>query len=228
MFMGTASIIFLVCLVILFVLLFSPFIYGVKSSCQQTYSWQVWFRYGFLASIQRAGAEGSSQNKARFLGIPVKLASAGKRNKKEKKKQDSGESNRANLKVILSFLQNKLPREIWKLIRDLFNRIKPDQLTVQARIGFYEPDYTAYLIVLSGCLQQINSHYDIELEPVWDDEHFEYQLQVYGRIIPFYLLMSMARFLFNRAMISFIVDVVKNRRKKSARNATRTLVQGYR
>lgn len=226
--MGTASIILLVGFVLLLIVLFSPFIYRVESSCQQTHSWRAWFQYGFLASIQLSGAQGNSENKARFLCIPVKLTSAEKRSKKDKKKQDSAQSNKTDLKVLLSFLQNKLPREIWNLIRDLFNRIKPNQLTWQARIGFYEPDYTACLLAISGCLQQICCQYDIEIEPVWDEEHFEHHLQIYGRIIPFYLLVSIVRFIFNRAMLRFIVDVVKNRRKNSSRNATRTLVKGYR
>jgi len=119
--------------------------------------------------------------------------------------------------MIRSFLKNCLHISSWELCKKLFCMFSPNSILITGRYGFYEPEYTAFLLSVSSFLNSFKEEYTINLEPVWDDEYLELYVHISGFVIPALLLFHLLKFILQGSTLRFLAEMRKN--KKAHNNA---------
>lgn len=92
----------------------------------------------------------------------------------------------------------RLLREIWLLFKDLIRIANPDRIKVKGRFGFDNPEHTGYLFMLTIPLLNRDRRLQLDLEPVWGQEHLELCIDGSGRIRLSSLLYRSLRFVANK------------------------------
>lgn len=128
-----------------------------------------------------------------------------KLHKAYKSPESSSRSSRGRTRLSSSrFLLRKvvsdagLRAQILNLIITVWQNIKPNHVTVIARIGFSEPHYTSWMMALAAMLQTNNNDYTIHIEGVWDEPCLEGELGLTGKVIPGMILWYILKFALHR------------------------------
>lgn len=130
-----------------------------------------------------------------IFGLPFSLHPEkwGKKEKKIKEKKKKGRKN------LFSEAFRILDRDFFKsgtaLIRDLLKLLHPARVVIKGKLGFDEPHITGWLAALTGILEECCSAVWLDIEPVWQEEHYEFNILVEGRLATGAILFRVARFL---------------------------------
>lgn len=175
----------LLLLVVLFVLLI-PFRYKVQAGYEQNCWFDFWIRCSPAFTL--TGSWGERQNmplKVKFilLGMPLSIDPE-KTDKKEKVKVKKEKKKRKikGLKSALAIIDKDLRMSGMTLIKDLLQILKPDLFCINGKIGFDEPHLTGWLAAVTNTLKQSCKGIFVDLEPVWGDEHYEFEALIKGRL----------------------------------------------
>ncbi len=120
--------------------------------------------------------------------------------KEKKKKKDQ----RFSPLALLGALDREFMGNAMVLLRDILNMIKPKKVMLKGRLGFPEPHlngwFAALLYTLKECCGEIVS----DIEPVWEEEHYEFFCYIEGRLAICLLLFRALRFLLMRRTREFL------------------------
>lgn len=96
----------------------------------------------------------------------------------------------------------RLLREAWSLVKDLIHIANPDRIKVKGRFGFDNSEHTGYLFMLTLPLLNRDRRLQVDVEPVWGQEHFDLHIDGRGRIRIYALLYRSFRFVTNKKIRS--------------------------
>ena len=135
-------------------------------------------------------------------------------------------------KQILTFIQAladaKFLVATYQLISDLFKLSKPRKIKLKAEIGFSDPYYTGLLMSLLNFNSLFRSP-SINIQPVWREEIYLFDLFLTGRIVIIRLLVRLIKYLLNPAVrknirqfrkISVAPETVYDSRLRKSKNVT--------
>ncbi|MGI6038560.1 MAG: hypothetical protein ACOYD6_10115, partial [Limnochordia bacterium] len=100
----------------------------------------------------------------------------------------------------------RLPRGITKevvvcsktLMRDLIWAVKPRLWRLHGRVGLAEPDGTGYLVLFLTTIKELFPGADLQIEPLWEEEYYDLDLTVAGRILLILPLLALLKYGFSR------------------------------
>lgn len=177
----------LLALIVFFFLFFLiiPFRYKVRAG----YGKNFWFNFSLRCSpafILTGGIndQGSMALKLKFIlfGIPIRIDPK-KFGKKEKAEKEKKESKKIGFRTWLAIFDKELRVRGIALVKDLLLILKPDRFYLKGRIGFDEPHLTGWLAAITNALKYCCKKTFVDLKPVWEDEHYEFNACLKGRII---------------------------------------------
>lgn len=163
----------------------------------------------------------SEQNKEMtlvFMGISKKL-NIQEKSKKEKDKADSKkgkDTKSAKSKKGFNsgtYLKKDIIQKAFSSILKLLKHCSPKTLSIYARIGFNDPMYTGFLCAFNSQLCFLVNKYDINIQPVFDDEVIEGRFSIGGRIWLPYLILVMIGFLITKPIRNILLSKIKRRNK---------------
>ncbi len=169
----------------------------------------------------------SKQNKEMtlmFLGITKKLnihkeKSKERKSKKELDKADSKhgkDTKTAKSKKRFdssTYLKKDIIQKVFSLVVNILKHCSPKTLTIYARIGFNDPMYTGFLCAFNSQLCFLVNKYDINIQPVFDEEVIEGRFSIGGRIWLPYLILVMIGFLITKPIRNILLAKMKRKNK---------------
>jgi hypothetical protein len=179
------SLLALILLLLLFVLIV-PFRYTVQAGYENS----PWFKLNLRCSpafIMRGTWNDKeqtapiSQIRLIIFGLPFKI-NPQKKDKAREVEKEKKEAKRKGFQSILSILDKDLRVRGLKLIKELLQILKPDLFSIKGRIGFEEPHLTGWLAAATNTLKYGCDNAFVEIEPYWEDEYYELDAIVKGRI----------------------------------------------
>jgi hypothetical protein len=134
-----------------------------------------------------------------LLGIPItmhpeKWKSNEEKSERKKKKQGKKKSGSGLLKI----LDRDLRIRGMALVGDLLRILKPDRLEVNGKIGFDEPHLTGWLAAFCHSLKYSSKSTLINIEPIWEEEHYDLIFLLDGKIIIGLIILKIAGFAVGR------------------------------
>lgn len=142
------------------------------------------------------------QAKFILFGIPVKIDpqkfKRKEKDEKEKGKEKKKGKNKGSQSLFLALDRDLQVRGI-SLVKELLRILKPDLFNLKGRIGFDEPHLTGWLAAVTHTLEYSSKEILVDLEPAWEDEYYEFEAFVKGRIMVGVILVKIGWFfLINR------------------------------
>lgn len=171
----------LLALVLLFTLFFLlvPFGYRARAG----YSNHPWLNFSIRCSpaFILAGSwslQHGDSFKVNFIlfGIPLSIDPK-KTVKKEKKKHK-----KKGFKAGAFIMDKDLRVRGIIFLKDLLRILKPDHFSLEGKIGFDEPHLTGWLAAFTAILENCCNHTFVDLEPVWEDEQYEFEALIKGSL----------------------------------------------
>ncbi len=182
------SLLLLLIALLLFILLI-PFRYNIAGG----YKNRPWIKVNLrcsaafiVAGTWDAQEEKVLQTKFILLGIPINFDPQKFKVKRKKVKRKAEEKKRERKKIGISQILLVLDKDLrvggLALIQDLLRILKPDLVYLNGKIGFDEPHLTGWLAAAAHSLDYCCKEVFIELEPTWENESYEFETVVNGRI----------------------------------------------
>lgn len=153
-----------------------------------------------------------------IVGITKKLNI----DEKSKRKQDKADSKQGkDTKSAKSkkgfdsgtYLKKDIIQKAFSSILKLLKHCSPKTLSIYARIGFNDPMYTGFLCAFNSQLCFLVNKYNINIQPVFDDEVIEGRFSIGGRIWLPYLILVMIGFLITKPIRNILLSKIKRRNK---------------
>ncbi|MDO9533845.1 MAG: hypothetical protein Q7J85_00605 [Bacillota bacterium] len=137
---------------------------------------------------------------------------------KEKKKKEKEKKHGKNLSppAVLRSLDREFLRSIQALLGDLLRMLRPKKLEVNGKFGFPEPHYTGWLAAFTYMLEECCEVSKLQIEPIWEEEHYEFSFEIEGRVTVFLMLFRVARFILARKTREFLKMLKKEKKASSA------------
>jgi len=117
----------------------------------------------------------------------------------KKKKEDK----RFSPFSLLFSLDREFMGNVMELLRDILNMLKPKNVVLKGRLGFPEPHLNAWLAGWVYTLKESCRNVMLDIEPVWEEEHYEFSCTIEGRIAVS-LLFRVLRFLLRHKTRDFL------------------------
>ncbi len=176
------------------------------------------FSLSFAPLIGIRGDWDSKQEKP----LQLKLVIAGlsiffnpeKWDKKEKKKEKTPGKN-VSFFAFMRCLERDLIGSVRMLLGDLLGMLKPKKLEIKGKLGFAEPHLNGWLVAIICMLEQWNE-IKLNIEPVWEEEHYEVAVKVEGRLVLCAMIFRMARFILTRRTLKFFNQLRKEKKASFA------------
>jgi hypothetical protein len=132
-----------------------------------------------------------------LMGIPITLNPEKweKTDKEKKKKKHHKKKSRSHF---LSIIDRDLRIRGMALVGDLLSILKPDKLEITGKIGFDEPHLTGWLAALCHSLKYCCKSTLINIEPSWEEEHYDLNILLEGRIMTGLIMLKVAGFAIGR------------------------------
>lgn len=185
----------LLLMIVLFILLI-PLRYKVKAGYEQN----IWFDFSIRCSpaFILTGAWDDRESmpfKVKFIlcGIPLTI-DPDKTDKKEKAKKEKKESKKKSFKTALAIIDKDLRVRGMALIKELLQILKPDLFFIKGKIGFDEPHLTGWLAAITSSLKYSCKETFLAVEPVWDEEYYELEALLKGRLMVGLILVKIGWF----------------------------------
>jgi hypothetical protein len=134
-----------------------------------------------------------------LLGIPITMHPEkwkSKKDKPEKEKKRQGKKKRGS--GLLKILDRDLRIRGMALVGDLLRILKPDRLELNGKIGFDEPHLTGWLAALCHSLKYSSKSTLINIEPNWEEEHYDLNFLLEGRVMIGLIILKIAGFAIGR------------------------------
>lgn len=129
-----------------------------------------------------------------ILGIPITLHP-----EKWKKKEKTEEKDNKSGSRFMSIIDRDLRVRGIALVSDLLHILKPDRLEIKGRIGFDEPHLTGWLAALYYSLKHSScGNTSIDIEPIWEEEHYDLNFLLEGRVMTGLILLKITGFVIGR------------------------------
>ncbi len=96
------------------------------------------------------------------------------------------------------------------LIAELFKHIKPRKFKLYGNIGLTEPHQTAFIFAALSPLQPFLSLGDFNLQPLWNEEYIDLDMQIVGKFIPVIILLILVKFIFSQEIRVLWINSLKN------------------
>lgn len=112
-----------------------------------------------------------------------------------------------------TYLKKDIIQKAFSSILKLLKHCSPKTLSIYARIGFNDPMYTGFLCAFNSQLCFLVNKYDINIQPVFDDEVIEGRFSIGGRIWLPYLILVMIGFLITKPIRNILLSKMKRRNK---------------
>lgn len=157
--------------------------------------------FGFSINID---PETAKNKKARAKKFKLK------KNPKEKGKSSQGKESFGFVKQLF---KKDILFHVLFFLRDLINILKPKILMIKGKIGFYEPHHTAWLQAILSSLSELNIDSIIDVETVWDDEYYEAELEIKGRLVIIVIVARLLRFFMSKNTLK-VWRVYRSEKKK--------------
>lgn len=190
------SILFLFLLCILFI----PFGYRIKAVGLDEKSVRlggVWI-FGLLGFsggyVLNQGFEGN----VNVLGLKINIdetnwfkdkKSKDKKDKKKKKKKERKKKKEFSIEAF---------RYVFTSIKKVLFHLMPDKIQGYGRLGFYDPYYTGITCSFVESIRGLGLH-TLNLDYVFDDEVYEGEIYIEGRIVVIYIVFVAIRLLLNKS-----------------------------
>ncbi len=206
------GILFALVLLLGLVIMLIPLRYRVQAG----YENNLWFSFNLRCSqaLIINGSwddQGSKPLQANLIlfGITVKVDPTKFMRKEKGEKEKSKEKKKSKTKGSQSLflvLDRDLQARGIGLLKDILRILKPDLFNLKGRVGFDEPHLTGWLAAVTNTFEYSSKETFVDIEPIWEDEYYEFEALVKGRImvgailvkIGWFLLMNRTRNLFNR------------------------------
>ncbi len=203
---------FLIIFAIIIFLLLVPLKYKFSGG-YENYFW-VNFNLSLLSLLGIKGCWSSAPGKT----LRMRLIAAGlsfginpeKLGKRKNKKQMKGVGK--GFPILFKILRNldrELIENIYALLRNILGMLKPGVLKIGGKVGFAEPHYNGWLSALTGALNDFYGAIKLDIEPVWEEEHCEFNFTIEGRMIIWILFFRIARFMLKRKTREFLKIIRK-------------------
>lgn len=146
-------------------------------------------------------------NKSKILLIKSKKESKDKKTQKDKKTNDEKKSK----KKWNTYINKAVIEKIIDALVKLWRRFKPEEIFIDAIIGFDDPMYTGYLCALHSEFSYLFAKDAIRLQPVFDEQRIEGKVLIRGSIWIFYFLLLAIGFIMSSPIRKIIILKIKER-----------------
>lgn len=136
-----------------------------------------------------------------------------------KDKEDSDDAKIAKRKKarnntkFTQLLRINIFKKVLTTILKLFKHCQPKELSIDAIIGFDNPMYTGLMCALNSQLYVLLDNYDINIQPVFEEEILEGRFLIGGRIWLPYLILVMIEFLITNPIWNILMVQLKTKIK---------------
>ncbi len=137
------------------------------------------------------------ESRVSFLGFSFRTGGSGKPKEEKEKRKKEGKKRRS--------FSTEAVRQMLTGIRKVIAHLMPDRLEGYGRIGFDDPYHTGLLCSVVESLRGTGIH-DVRLDYVFDDEVYEGEVYVKGRIYIVYIVYIAARLLLNRSARELLIN----------------------
>ncbi len=179
-------------LIILALLIIIPYSYygEVKKYDEMKITGMVSWLFGGLKVFIMKDQKCEARIKIRLLGLEKTIDrekgkdnGSGKGNKKSKKeKEDKDKKDKKKKSVKLEYFKKELIKKIIAAVKKLWRHCVPRRITARIKAGFDNPMYTGYMTAIYSQDFLLPEKYDISFQPVFDEDIFEGEGSVEGRI----------------------------------------------
>ncbi len=222
-------------LLLFFAVMFLPLRYRLQGGYREGYFVRAFIALQPLASLQVSCRDSKTRGRLRLLYVPIPLPVPGKREKGDKKedgkkkpgkkaktkktkKTEKTKSKNTHGKMFRVLIKRETLEHVLSLVKDLLNILRPDRLEISGRIGFEEPHMGGWLLALLWSLESLYPEVVIDVESLWDQEYYEAEAVVVGKITMGMLLVRLFRFVISRKTIRLFKDLRKLKVAKSVAN----------
>ena len=98
-------------------------------------------------------------------------------------------------------------------VQKILKHSQPKTLSVYAKVGFSDPMYTGLLYALKSQFYMLIRNYDIDIQPVFDEEVMEGRFLIGGRIWIPYLILVMIGFFISEPIRNIFISKFKRKIK---------------
>ena len=136
-------------------------------------------------------------SRVHVLGMIIKVNKKDREEEKETKKEKNKKKKRVfSVKTIKYILIS---------IKNVLKHLMPDRIVGYGRLGFYDPYYTAMACSLIESLRSFRFHH-LSLNYIFDDEVYEGEIDIQGRIFLVYIVYIAIRLFLNKSARKLILN----------------------
>ncbi|MBS3969045.1 MAG: hypothetical protein KGZ94_02885 [Clostridia bacterium] len=136
------------------------------------------------------------------------------KSQREVRKREKSSKGKGGTSLFKNLFQRDIIFHVLYLLRDLVGILKPRVLMIKGRIGFYEPHHTAWLQAIVSTLSGLNIFTKLDIDTIWDDEHFEGELIIKGHLAIIVVLFRLLKFLISKNTLKIIRIIIRERQKR--------------
>ena len=200
-------------------LMFTPIRYELGFANHNNFNLYGIIGQGFFFLLTLGKTAGRFDYKLRVFNIPCSLP-RDSRNSEDNKSKEYRPGSSSPLTLLGNLLHNKTYQPLLKLIRKLWHHGKPQRLQIKGQYGFNEPHNTSWANILLLLLSSDSPHYQIELEPVWDEEKFDMEAFLNGSITLAVVFWHLLVFLFSPPFWKFFMELSQVRKNQKIKTRT--------
>lgn len=208
---------------LLLLLLSVPVRYRVQGKYESTFTTRFTARCSPLLAI-RGSWDGASTEpmlaQIVVAGLSFSLDPE-KQSKSESKKKGKKQSKKKKgkdlpLLAVLRCLTREFIGTGKTLLGDLLKILRPTKVEIEGRCGFDEPHLTGWLAVITSMVKECYGWISLDIEPVWQEEHYEFSMIIEGRVALCIILYRLARFGLARPTRQFLKMMKKEKTSYAA------------
>ncbi|MHB1654478.1 MAG: DUF2953 domain-containing protein [Desulfitobacteriaceae bacterium] len=146
--------------------------------------------------------------------IKVRLKSTGAKSKKDTEHSENVKTvGSKKLSNFGQYLKRDVIQKAISVFLKLLKHCQPTTLSIHAKIGFNDPLYTGLLYAFNSQFYLLFNKYDINIQPVFDEEIVEGRFLIGGRIWLPYLILVMIGFLISKPIRNIFISNFKRKIK---------------
>ena len=146
--------------------------------------------------------------------IKIRPKSTGAKNNKDaehnKNKRTASNKKRLNF---AQYYKRDVIQKVMSAFMKLFQNCQPAIFSLHARIGFADPMYTGLLCAFNNQFYILFNNYDIDIQPVFDEEIVEGRFLIGGRIWLLYLILVMIALFITKPIRNILISNFKRKIK---------------
>lgn len=132
---------------------------------------------------------------------------------KIKSRKNPNTLKRNNQSHLREYLRTDVIKKTLMVALKFFKHSQPKELFLNAKIGFSDPMHTGLMCAFTSQLYQLFEKFDLNIQPVFDEEIYEGRFLIGGRIWIAYLILVMIGFLITKPIRNILVSQLKRKIK---------------